>query len=82
MTRKDFAKKYQVDYQLVVDASKRIKESTKRAKNIEFEEGRLGRAVCVEMNYRINRMEMRLKPLRNDYDRLRTICWYTAFTGG
>ena len=77
MTRQEFAKKYQVDYNLVIAASKRIKE-TKRQKNVQFAEGDLGKAVCEELRYRIQRMEMNLAPVRCDYDKLRIICWNAA----
>ena len=75
MTRKEFAKKYGIDYQIVVAASRLLKVDRRREKNKQFEENDLGIAVCKELNDRIVRIERGLLPLMEDFDRMREICW-------
>ena len=77
MTRKEFSKKYNVDYQIVVDASRSIK-ICKRQKNVQFDENELGKAVCQELRGRINRNLEASRRLHDDYDKLRVICWNMA----
>ena len=78
MTRKEFSKKYGIDYNIVIAASNRLKEPTKRTKNAQFSENALGMAVCKELNDRIVRIEKGLLPLMEDYDRMHQICWQAA----
>ena len=73
MTRKEFAEKYKVDYQMVVEASKLVRVA--REKNAQFDEGCLGEAVCQELAYRVGSLERRLAPLKSDYERLNMIRW-------
>ena len=75
MTRKEFAKKYGIDYQIVVNASRLLKVERRREKNKQFDENDLGIAVCKELNDRIVRIEKSLLPLMEDYDRMKEICW-------
>ena len=77
MTRKEFAKKYNVDYNLVSVASRRVKVC-KRQKNVQFDENELGKAVCQELRGRINRNLEASRRLHEDYDRLSIICWNMA----
>ena len=77
MTRKEFSKKYNVDYQIVVYASRSIK-ICKRQKNVQFDENELGKAVCQELRGRINRNLEASRRLHEDYDKLRVICWNMA----
>ena len=77
MTRKEFAKKYNVDYNLVSIASRKVKVC-KRQKNVQFDENELGKAVCQELRGRINRNLEASRRLHEDYDRLSIICWNMA----
>ena len=77
MTRKEFAKKYNVDYNLVSIASRKVKVC-KRQKNVQFDENELGKAVCQEVRGRINRNLEASRRLHEDYDRLSIICWNMA----
>ena len=77
MTRKEFAKKYNVDYNLVAIASRQVKVCN-RQKNVQFDENELGKAVCQELRGRINRNLEASRRLHEDYDRLSIICWNMA----
>ena len=77
MTRKEFAKKYNLDYNFVSVASRRVKVC-KRQKNVQFDENELGKAVCQELRGRINRNLEASRRLHEDYDRLSIICWNMA----
>ena len=78
MTRKEFAQKYNVDYNIVVAASQRIKKNTYRQKNVQYSENDLGEAVCKELSSRINRCMLTVERLEHDYARMRVICWMCA----
>ena len=75
MTRKEFAKKYNVDYNIVNDASKRIQHDKFRRKNVQFSESDLGKAVCKEIQGKMNKYRMKVQELDRDYSRLWDICW-------
>lgn len=77
MTRKEFAEKYNVDYQLVVNASRRIEDSH-FGKNAQFDENQLALAVCRELRTKLNRYMEMTGRIQADYDRLRVICWMIA----
>lgn len=80
MTRKEFAEKYNVDYNIVVQASKSIR-ICQREKNAQFSENDLGIAICNELRGRMHRYMEAAGRTREDYDRLRVICWQCAVYG-
>lgn len=78
MTRKEFAEKYNVDYNIVVCASRRIKDLSKKQRDVQFDENQLGLAVCRELRTKLNRYVEMTGRIQADYDRLRVICWMIA----
>lgn len=78
MTRKEFSKKYNVDYNIVVCASRRIKDLSKKQRDVQFSENELGLAVCNELCARMHRYIEAAGRIQGDYERMRVICWKAA----